>query len=371
MGNISDYVAWRGDISFKVSPFNHIDSLILCQILYADLEQIVPKSFTSKISLCDVGKMYFNNGHHEKKLGALINKDTASLLKSVSEATRYSKIQICALVNTIDTYNDTQFGAMCALLPTGELCVIFKGTDDTLAGWKEDFNMCHTFPIPAHGLALEYLENACSKFNKKTYVMGHSKGGNLSVYASAYANQKTSKKIIAVFDNDGPGFLPEYYNDEAFIKNASRVQTIIPESSIIGILLNRVNKPRYIESSEKSGVSQHDMFTWKLLGTKLQYIDEQSASALVATKTVDTWLNTVAVEDRKEFISELFNVINSTQATTLLELSENWVKCSVTVLRTMNSLDKTTKERIYQIIMHLFHSLHVNLPTLKDFFSHG
>ncbi len=371
MGNISDYIIWRGDIPLKVKPFNQIDNLILCQLLYAQLDSIVPESLTSKVSLAKASKIYFEKKLHKKNLGVLLNNETANLLKAAGESQRFSNILLCGFENIIDKNSEVQFAAMCALLPTGQLCVVFRGTDDTLIGWKEDFKMSFTYPVPAQELAVKYLEKACIRYKKTTYIMGHSKGGNLAVHAAAFCSQKIGKKIAVIYNNDGPGFFSETCKKIEFRAIEKRIHTVLPESSIVGILLTQPSKPTYIESSEKNGISQHDIFSWKLQGPKIKVAECQNPLSVLTEKTVNTWLAEVGPKDREKFINELFEVLSVTNATTLLELTENWLESSVAVIRTMNKLDKKTKDQIYKIIGLLFHSIHVNLPPLKEFFSRG
>ena len=42
MADISDYLCWRGDITFEQDPFNDVDNLILAQIAYVDFSDIIP-----------------------------------------------------------------------------------------------------------------------------------------------------------------------------------------------------------------------------------------------------------------------------------------------------------------------------------------
>ncbi len=371
MANIDDYILWRGDISFKVSPFNHIDSIVLCQILYAQLDTIVPSDLKKTISLSTAAQNYFDSKLNKINLGALINKKTADFFYSVGQSERFSNILLCGFRNIYDEKKEIQFAAMSALLPTGELCVIFRGTDDTIVGWKEDFNMSFLSPVPAQEHALTYLEDVSAHFYKKIYVMGHSKGGNLAVYSSAFCNSKTSKKIISVFDNDGPGFLKEI-NDQKCVKhNSKRVHSVIPESSIVGILLERHNKPTYILSSEKSSILQHDIFTWQLECNQFIIAPKQNITGEVTSKAVETWLHSISKEKREEFVNDLFSVLSATKAKTLQELNDDWVKNSMLIIKKMRDMDKDTKNKTYEILKVFFHAVQINIPPLKDLLLHG
>ncbi len=371
MSNISDYIAWRGDIPFGVSAFNHIDSLVLCQILYAKLEKVVSSNIKSSQKISRIAKDYYNKGLHTQKLGALLNNNTAELLDQVGKSVRFADVKLFAFESIYDIEKEIQFAAMSALLPTGEICVVYRGTDDTLIGWKEDFNMTFLIPIPSQNYAKDYINRVCSKIKRKIFVMGHSKGGNLAVYASSFCEPSISKRIKEVYDNDGPGFPKEICERKEYIENSKRVHTIIPEASIVGILLNRISTPAYIQSSEKSAIGQHDIFTWEVKGTKILVAEKQNPSSILTENTVDLWLKEVDLDKRKKFVNELFNVLFASGATTLLDLTTDWMKSSVAIIKKLNEMDKKTKDTIYDIVKIFFKAIKINLPPIKDFLTHG
>ncbi len=367
MGNILDYITWRSDLSFNENPFNHIDSLILCQLLYLDIDQIVSNKFTTSITLENIKEHYLRLNLDKNKNGIFINKNTNELLLKASQSKRFKDVQFFGFTNIINYETESQFAAVCALLPTNQLCVVFRGTDDTLIGWKEDFNMTFTFPVPAQELAVEYLENACKKRRKSIFVMGHSKGGNLSVYASSFCSSNTRKKITTIFDNDGPGFLPDALKTKGYNEAIKKTITIIPEASPVGILLKRSYAPTFISSSASIGIAQHDMFTWKIECTDFLTCERESTLSVITSKSVHKWLDEVSINDRKKFIIDLFNVLKATNATTLNELTSDWIKSSVIVVKAMGELDKKTKEQISSILKILFNVIEITIPSFKEF----
>ncbi len=371
MANIVDYIDWRGDITFSQCPFNHIDSLILCQIMYMDFENIVSEKVRTTTKLSTVSKAFDDNKKYKEKLGSLINSDTISFFIKVGKTKRFENILLCAYRNSIDTEKELQFASMSALLPTGELCIIFRGTDDTIIGWKEDFNMCFKSHVPAQSCALEYLTEVCSQYNRKTYVMGHSKGGNLAVYASAFSPQKFSRRFIAIYENDSPGFLPELYDDPKFVAISTKICSVTPEASVVGILLQKAHSTTYINSSEKNAIMQHDIFSWQIICTDFVLAENQNITSVVTKKTVDTWIAKLDTQEREQFINDLFSVLNASKSQTLLGITSDWVASSVLILKAMSALDKKTKDSIYNILKILLHSVQVSLPPLKDLFSYG
>ncbi len=366
MANILDYITWRSDIHFKISPFNHVDSLILCQLVYLELENIVSDNFSKTIKISEVANRFIKDS--KKDLGLLVGKDTVELLKKVGTSTRFKDVTLFGFTNIIDVEKETQFSAMCALLPTKQICIIFRGTDDSLVGWKEDFNMSYVCPVPAQELAVKYVEKVALKKRNKLLVMGHSKGGNLSVFSSSFCSNKVQNRIVHVYDNDGPGFLPHILSEKGYIKVLPKVTSVVPESSLVGILLNKNNKQVIITSSAAPGIAQHDMLTWQVEATSLITFNKFGTLSLITSQSVQKWLQDSELEIRRQFIIDLFSVLESTNAKTLSELTNDWIKSSVTVIKAMSELDKKTKDHIYEIIKILFHAIQVNIPTFKDFF---
>ncbi len=367
MGNFFDYLLWRGDLSFKTRTFNQIDSIILCQILYAKLDNLVSEKFSRKIRLSSLAEIYFTKNLQSLNLGVFINNGTSNILKLAGNSKRFKDIQLCGYVNHIDESTKTQFCAVTAILPTGEICVIYKGTDDTILGWEESFSLAYKMPIEGHLYAKQYLDEVAKKFSKKMYVFGHSKGGNLAVYAAVHTSKKNAQKIIAVFDNDGPGFLENEHESTLYKNILPKIHTIIPESSIVGPLLNRENKPQYIKSTGNTGIAQHDLTTWQIECSNFIFAERQSLTGEVSAKTVETWLSNLPQDKKEEFLSLFFDTLKKTGAKTLTELQDNWLKNSVDILKSVSKLDKETKTRIYDIFRVFFHSLQLNIPSLKDF----
>ncbi len=371
MSNFLDYISWRGDISFKVSPFNQVDSIILCQILYAELDTIVSDTLSKKIKLSTLSDIYFAKNLNECNLGIFVNENTAETLKAAGASPRFKDIQLCAYINTICEETKTQFSAITALLPTKEVCVIFKGTDDTILGWEESFSLAYKTPIQGQEYASQYLSTVCQKFKKNIQVMGHSKGANLAVYAASNIKKVDENKITVIYDNDGPGFLEEALNNENYLRILPKVQSIVPEGSLVGNLLKRKNTPMYIESTGTTGITQHHLHTWQIIGTDFIKVEKQSLASEVSSKTVDTWLSSLSREERENFLNIVFGLLEETGSKTLIELQDSWLKNSVTFITSMSKLDKETKSQIYAILKVFFQALHVNFPSLKDFLKNG
>ncbi len=359
MANIFDYLDWR-DIELKKVEFNEIDNLILSRLSYLPLDGIVKNE---EISIKDAYKKY----QGLEKKGKFLWDGDEELFLRLSRSKRFGSMKLTYYVNKIDVIQEKQFSGVSIVMPDETIYVAFRGTDNTIVGWKEDFNMCFSELVPAQIDAVKYLENVAKKYNKKIRVGGHSKGGNLAVYASAFCNSKIKERIINVYNNDGPGFCDRVIKSEEYKNILDKVHTYIPQSSIIGRLLNHEEKTTILKSTQ-TGIMQHDLYSWQVLGDKFVK-DELTNSSKFIDKTVTNWLKEVKPEQREEFINTLFEILNATQAETLSDIKGQWFKNSITIVNTYKNLNKESKEIMTKTLSAFFkigrNNIEIPKPTLK------
>ena len=211
MSNLIDYIAWRGDIPLAVDPFNDIDALVLCQISYLDAGGLLSEDFRKSITLSELADSFRSAEDFLRRsdTGAMINKLSVQLLFDAGASERFGSMKVCGYRSLFDIQKEEQFSAITYLTGDKHAFTAFRGTDDTIVGWKEDFNMGILETVPAQTDAVEYLTDAMKNIHAKFRVGGHSKGGNLAVYAGAAVEQKFKNRIIEIYNNDGPGFRDE------------------------------------------------------------------------------------------------------------------------------------------------------------------
>ena len=206
MTTIFDYVDWRGDLTFARSELNEVDALILSMISYVDFADIISSDQNDQpITLLEAARKYVRlHRGKPQKLGLILPPEVISIMAKAAKSRRFGGLLMSAYVNHVDSENETQFSAVTFSFGQNWNFVAFRGTDDTLIGWKEDFNMCFMHPVPAQLEALSYLERIAEKRSGQLFAGGHSKGGNLAVYASVCASPAVKERIVTVFNNDGP-----------------------------------------------------------------------------------------------------------------------------------------------------------------------
>jgi hypothetical protein len=241
-------------------------------------------------------------------------------------------------------------------------CPVFRGTDNTLVGWKEDFNMTFQDGVPAQRLAAEYI-NELYKFKKCRIITGgHSKGGNLALFSATYCNSKNQKRILEIYNFDGPGFEETVLNDKRFICIKSKIKNFVPKKSIVGILFDTGIEKIIVESSN-NGIMQHDPLTWNVLGTNFVTTEELSKESLFIDKTLKNWLKQTDKDKREIFIEALFDVIESAEANNISEITENLLKSSTKMIHHFHNLDSETKDMIFDTIKIIIKSAKDTVQT--------
>ena len=320
MNNALDYLDWRGDLSFRISKFNEID-LFLCSQLSTPVYTGIVANDGSSVKLGEVVKMYFaSNIDDVSTLGVLQSSYVLPMLRALPKTKRFKNAKLCFAVNHVDQENIEQFSAVTIELPDGSICVAYRGTDDTIIGWKEDFNLATHEAVPAQKDALDYLVNVAQNHEGQIHICGHSKGGNLAVYAAVKAPSAIKDRIVEVCSFDGPGFSAAFLESEDYLEMKSRIRTVLSQNSLVGTLLNTAGKVEYVTST-KSGPLAHDGFSWIVKGTSFVRSSGLGDVSKAFDKAMGEALDKMSVDEKQEFVDELFDTLTSTGAVTITDLT--------------------------------------------------
>ncbi len=316
--DIFTYLKWRGDLSFEQDKFNEVDGFILSQLTFLDLSHILRE----KMLLKDLIKIYFEKNKKEAiKLGLIIPDKIVDLIYSLAKYKRFANIEISNYQERFDKVRKEQFAGVSFHIDN-ELIVAYKGTDDTLIGWEEDFNMIISFPIAAQNSALSYLNDVAEAFpDKSIRLVGHSKGGNLAMYACIYASDRLKDRIKKVYNYDGPGFELKHLDMEKYEKVKTKIKTIIPEHSVIGMIFSQMGKIKVVKSKAR-GLNQHNGLTWWVEGRKFIKTSQRTES-LNFSKSLNELVDTLTEEERISFCKSLEKYIETSGARTLVDLNNS------------------------------------------------
>ncbi len=338
MANMMDYLVWRGDIPIALSPWNDVDSLIAATLSY----QSYPASPTPLVEAA-------TQLPPPPELQLTFIKESRALLSAAGMTARFSEIVMRRAVALTDLEQDMQFAAVTLSLPDGAHYIAFRGTDNTIVGWREDFNMAFESPVPAQAAAVKYLAEAAESLEGPLLLGGHSKGGNLAIYAAAHASPEVQARIQSVYSFDGPGLDDATMASEGYAAIAGRIRSFVPRSSIIGLLL--AYHPEYtVVKSDAVSIMQHDAFTWQVLGTRFQEAPEVDVSSQLVNQTVHTWLSRVTPDQRRRFVNTLFDLLEATGASTVKELTTDLPGRAAAILRALQHVDFDTARMILTLL---------------------
>jgi hypothetical protein len=351
MQNILDYLDWRGDITFEQDGLNEVDNLILSSLAYLEFGGIVPpETNPNGISLSDIEKQ------HSAQIDTFILLDHNPFFKRLPElfhkaarSQRYRGVKLSGYVNEINQKQSEQFSAVVFSMSSNLHFIAFRGTDDTIIGWKEDFQMSFMDEVPAQKQAGIYLNGVCSQLAGRFYAGGHSKGGNLAVYAAAHADKIAGDRIVAIYNNDGPGFQTNILKSAGCQSMLYKINTLIPKSSIVGMLLEHCGGYKVISSNE-TGIMQHNAFSWEVRGPNFVYEQGLTKNSLNLNLTVRAWLDQLSMEQRSQFVNALFDAIQATGAKTVRELSREKLAIAGAMIKTYSHLDSQTRSHLRNTI---------------------
>ncbi len=349
MSNIFDYLAWRGDLTFGNAPLCPVDTLVFSVLSYLRLEGIVPADpHADPVRLCDAADAYFEKNPDPERKGA-----HHDFLDALAKSARFGPLRLLAAQKELDAESGIQFSAYSVLLPGQMIYVSFEGTDGTLIGWEEDFRMSYECPVPAQLRAVEYLRAIGAAYPlRRIYVGGHSKGGNLAMFAAVHAGPEISYRIRGVYNHDGPGFCDGTLASPEYLDMRDRIHTYLPESSIVGVLLEHDENYLIVKSTAK-GLAQHDPYSWQLQGSDFVYTNERTAFGRETEAIVDHFINSFSPERKRQFGEALFTVLQSSEQTTVSGILSNKAQSIKNIVRGFVSLDPEVRELLITTVAAL------------------
>ena len=341
MANMVDYLAWRGDLPFEAAPWNEIDGLLIATLSYLDFHGgRDPKGWTlEEMARIDLLQEGTSNSFAGRK----------KAFEAMAAGERFRGCRVHHDIALTDAEIGMQFSALCLDLPDGTTCVAFRGTDNTLIGWREDFDMAYTTRVPAQEAAILYLGRAAALSKRPIRLVGHSKGGNLAVYAAAYAKKSVQNRIESIWSYDGPGMNRETSQTEEYLRIKDRIRSFVPQTSIIGMLMDYY-EPYTVVRSTASGISQHDPMSWQVYGPRFETLPAIDQTAVVTRDTLHEWLRNSTPEQRAAFVDALFSMAESTKATKMSELTGEKLKTLLTMVGSRKEVDPETR-RVFTRLM--------------------
>ena len=335
MANIHDYLDWRGDLKFEEFGVNEVDELILARVSYFPYDRIKMKP---KEKFKDIAKKMESFTDND-----FIWKGDKELLEKLGESERYSDVTITDYIKHNVEEEQKQFSAITIHVGNSLHYVSYCGTDYSLYAWKENFNLSFMDKIPAQIEAKKYFDEIAKQYKGKFILGGHSKGGNLAIYAAVKASAKNRSRIIKAINYDGPGFRSDFLKSKEYKEMLPKLHEYIPQDSVVGMLLTQDEAFTVVLSTEKA-ILQHDIFSWVVNKDKLMKVPNTTKASKITNRALTNWIKNCSLEQRQIFIDSVYEMLYATEATSLKELSSTWVSKIGIVLKTYNNLSEKDKK---------------------------
>lgn len=324
MSSVLDYLRMYGKYTFKEKPFSDVDSLLLAQFSYLKVDGLIPKLKENgeAVSIAAL------DGHPDRErmfADVRFAKNNRKLFELMSASARFGAMTVNYYVNIVDRDIETQFGAMTFFLPGVKPYVAFRGTDETIVGWKEDFCMAFRGSVPSQDYSVVYLTRIADRIQGKFYVGGHSKGGNLAVYAGLCCESDIADRIERFYSFDGPGFRPELLESERYMQIRPRIRKLVPQSSVIGMVLQTQEYYRVVKS-KAAGLLQHDPFTWLIRDGKFVRSDSLYRGSRILDRAMNAWILSLPEEQMRRFVENLFDLVKAAKVEDLIKFEEDRAK---------------------------------------------
>lgn len=348
--NIIDYVESQME-DFEDAKFNRVDSLVLSQFVYIHFNKVVPELADNQVPV-RIGDLLKAEHIPHMLHNVRDSKSNHRLLLALGMSPRFRNIRMCCYFDSFNITEQKQFAAVTYLLNDETAYVAYRGTDSTIIGWKEDFNMAFISPVPAQQEGVTYLNAVAELFPHVLMVGGHSKGGNIAVYSAMECHQAVQDRIVSIYSHDGPGFRDEIFTSEKYASIKARIHKTLPQSSLVGMLLQHQEDYAVVESKQ-FWIMQHDPFSWVINKGDFQYTQGITGGAEHINTVINQWLSSLDDEKRELFITTLYSVIESIGVVNLNDFSEDWRKKAITAMETVRGIDTETKRFVFETIKSL------------------
>ena len=351
IGNMIEYVHSYGFFDFNALPFSAVDALVLAQFVYLKMDGIVD-GFIPGARPITLKEMRAHPRAEHLFADTRFEENNRALFHAMCESKRFGEMKCIYCADHICVENETQFMAVTCIFPDGSVKVLYRGTDETIIGWKEDFNMAFQYPIPGQQSSQLYLEQVAGNVSAGFDLIGHSKGGNLAVYAAMHVAERVQKRIGSIYNLDGPGFRTEVYRMGYFEKISDRIVKIIPRSSIVGMILENHGAYRVVDS-KSIGFLQHDPYSWLIDRIDFVYVEHMDETHRIMDESLNNWVMSLPKEEVSAFVNALYQIVAASEATDLISFTKNWTKSLAGMAGAIQNLDEETKNSIYRVMKSL------------------
>lgn len=361
--DIITYVYETGNESFEEKPYTAEDALVFARLSYVPFQLLAWDTAYSISSAYE----YLSSLTFEEKV--LIEWDD-ELLAACASSDRYKDVAVLDFISDTDLLTDKQFSAVTFTPDSDLYFVAFRGTDNTVVGWKEDFNMSFITPVPSQAESVRYLSSVMDEYPSGTFVLtGHSKGGNLAIYSASFVSEAKQDSILEVFSFDGPGFPDEVLEEDGYQRMRDRIRLYVPKSSVIGMLLSRDLSYTAVDSNALSGFRQHDIYTWMITEGAFVLAEGVDDQSRFFDRTIRSTLATLDDNEREELVDLIFSLAEDTGKSTFASMKEQFLRSALSIVKGFSELTENEQDVLFSGLKSLaenaFENLRILLPERR------
>ncbi|HFH9836985.1 TPA: Mbeg1-like protein [Streptococcus suis] len=337
MPNLLTYIEESQYDTFYDQPINKLDILALTELSYLPFDNLVPYTFTETgIRLDYLAKVFEETYQNNFPPFSMVTKSRLTLLSLLAKSNRFKHLKAFGFVDDYQLDQEKQFSAISYRMDRQTILTCFRGTDDTIIGWKEDFHMTYMDEIPAQRSASGYLEKLMSSQNGNFYIAGHSKGGNLALYSACQQTSNLQERILAVYPFDAPGLHKKHLEAPGYQAIKDRIHPVIPQSSIVGMMLETPENAQIVQSNT-IGLLQHISFSWEVEGNDFKPAPALTSDSLQTDQTFKTWTASLTDEELRNFFDLFFGIFIKAGI-------ERFSDITVNPLQKLQEIDRLRKE---------------------------
>ena len=352
--NIVDYVWEQGD-SFETRPLCRVDSLVFSQLSYFQMPTRALEAWGWEgLPLTEL----WRTDWLDEMVEHMVDPEGAKrLAAALSASPRFRDVRICGYVMQDDQLSEMQFSAMTFRMAGGGAYVAYRGTDNTLLGWKENLNMAFQVQMPSHAQAMRYLERTAAHVDGDLWVGGHSKGGTLATYVGFASSPELRERIVCCYSHDGPGFIAATLEDVDAKSGGAPVDKTVPKSSVFGMLFAQDYQDALVVRSANSGFWQHDPLSWVVEGCDFVLEERLGRTASYVDNSLNAWIQRATFEERECFVDAVFSIMTAGDEKYAHEIRLNWRTALPTMARAARDLDPDQREllmhKVYELVREL------------------
>ena len=347
--DITDYLYWRGDLSFKNDPFNELDNILFAQICYMEFEKYFKDE--KSLTIMELADRYFEGkdiDQYTNDKNVVKNQNSLFFMMALSKRFAFCKVHHCVSKIHNDENLVEKFAAMMIDLDDGSTVVAFRGTDDSLIAWKEDLMLSYR-DIASQYDAVDYVNRNC-RFWRKYRFVGHSKGGYLAIYAATHCNYFIQRMIIDVYSDDGPGLKKDSYDEKKYKRIKNRYKLIVPVKDGVGTIYEMARHKKIAQISVFNIFAAHNMLNWQIEGNHVLEADKNAYETDLSRKAIIQFLKDTSIEQRAIFVEEFFRALTEMNISNFSELPKAGPVALSKIMSRMTKMDEEAKSTVGKMI---------------------